>query len=280
MGLFNATIGWDLLGHYTFYINISVEFILQEIILEKYGFVYIWFDRKHKRYYIGAHWGNENDSYICSSNWMRDAYKRRPHDFKRRTLTRIYTTRKDTFIKEQEWLELIKPEEIGKRYYNLQIIARNNWEDDPNKNLSRKEKMKKNHWRKNPDNKEALENYTKGIKNRKCRNKEPEVIEKTRNSMIETMAEKFHVRKYTYKKNSQEHLKLVSDGVKRAWINKTEEEKLERNRKIGEGQLGRTSPMKGKVMSEEHKRKIGEANKEIARKKRLNNKDITQEIKI
>ena len=23
---------------------------------EKYGFVYIWHDRKHKRYYIGSHW--------------------------------------------------------------------------------------------------------------------------------------------------------------------------------------------------------------------------------
>ena len=35
--------------------------------MEKYGFVYIWFDRKHKRYYIGCHWGHEDDGYVCSS---------------------------------------------------------------------------------------------------------------------------------------------------------------------------------------------------------------------
>lgn len=28
---------------------------------EKYGFVYIWFDKKHKRFYIGCRWGTEND---------------------------------------------------------------------------------------------------------------------------------------------------------------------------------------------------------------------------
>jgi hypothetical protein len=48
---------------------------------EKYGFVYIWYDRKHKRYYIGCHWGHENDGYICSSSWMMKAYKRRPQDY-------------------------------------------------------------------------------------------------------------------------------------------------------------------------------------------------------
>jgi len=32
--------------------------------MQKYGFVYIWFDRKHKRYYIDSHWGKEDDSYI------------------------------------------------------------------------------------------------------------------------------------------------------------------------------------------------------------------------
>lgn len=28
---------------------------------EKYGFVYIWRDRKYNRYYIGCHWGREDD---------------------------------------------------------------------------------------------------------------------------------------------------------------------------------------------------------------------------
>ena len=57
--------------------------------MEKYGFVYIWRDRKHKRYYVGSHWGTETDQYICSSSWMKNAYKRRPQDFKRRVVARV-----------------------------------------------------------------------------------------------------------------------------------------------------------------------------------------------
>ena len=44
--------------------------------MEKYGFVYIWYDKKRKMYYIGSHWGTDDDGYICSSNRMRDAYRR------------------------------------------------------------------------------------------------------------------------------------------------------------------------------------------------------------
>jgi hypothetical protein len=83
------------------------------------GFVYIWFDRKHKRFYIGSHWGYPSDSYICSSTWMRDAYKRRPSDFKRRIIETINTSRKDLYEAEYKWLSLIKDGELGTRYYNL-----------------------------------------------------------------------------------------------------------------------------------------------------------------
>lgn len=96
----------------------------------KYGFVYIWFDRKHKRYYIGCHWGNENDGYICSSNWMRDAYRRRPDDFKRRVIRRVYTSRQDTFDEEQRYLDMIKDKEIKTRYYNLNTKVVGNWSTD------------------------------------------------------------------------------------------------------------------------------------------------------
>ncbi|MDR3502860.1 MAG: hypothetical protein P4L79_09780 [Legionella sp.] len=188
---------------------------------EKYGFVYIWYDRKHKRYYIGAHWGTETDGYICSSNWMRDSYKRRSEDFKRRILSRIYTTRKDTFIKEQEWLDLIKLEEIRIRYYNLQIVARNNWKDDMDKNLSRKEKMSKNHWSKTG----KYTPYNKG------------------------------------KKISEEHKEKIlnlpqafKDGHK-AWnkgIPRTEEQKRQHSEKM----KGHPAYNKGKPMSEEQKLKI------------------------
>lgn len=86
---------------------------------EKFGFVYLWRDRKHKRYYVGSHWGTENDGYICSSQWMRRAYLRRPEDFKRRILFRC-NSKADLLLEEYRWLLFTKPEEIrGPRYYNL-----------------------------------------------------------------------------------------------------------------------------------------------------------------
>lgn len=75
--------------------------------MEKYGFVYIWFDRKYKRYYIGSHWGTENDGYICSSNNMRNNYNNRSNDFKRKIISKIYTDREDLLNEEQKWLDLI-----------------------------------------------------------------------------------------------------------------------------------------------------------------------------
>lgn len=94
---------------------------------QKYGFVYIWFDRKHKRYYVGCHWGSIDDGYICSSNWMRDAYKRRPQDFKRRILSSKIESRKLMFEEEQRYLNMINPDEIKKRYYNLCLSSKDPW---------------------------------------------------------------------------------------------------------------------------------------------------------
>lgn len=98
--------------------------------MEKYGFVYIWFDRKHKRYYIGCHWGVIGDGYICSSNWMRDAYKRRPEDFKRKILSNRIVSRNDMFEEEHRWFSFIKEEELGKKYYNLRKHKWGHWITD------------------------------------------------------------------------------------------------------------------------------------------------------
>jgi len=99
---------------------------------KKYGFVYIWYDRKHKRFYIGCHWGTEDDGYICSSNWMRDAYRRRPEDFKRKTIMKVQTNIKDLLTEEHKWLSLIKDEELGKKYYNLRKHHWSHWSTDEN----------------------------------------------------------------------------------------------------------------------------------------------------
>lgn len=98
--------------------------------IEKYGFVYIWRDRKHSRYYIGCHWGTEDDGYICSSTWMRKAYKRRPQDFKRRILSKVII-REKLYLEEQRYLNMIKKEEVKTKYYNirLDVIDYSVWSD-------------------------------------------------------------------------------------------------------------------------------------------------------
>lgn len=109
----------------------------------KTGFVYIWFDRKHKRYYIGSHWGRENDGYICSSRWMRNAYKRRPDDFRRRIITRVESGRGDLLAEEYKWLQMIPNEELGKRYYNLTNHLNGHWTADGEKALTVRQKISK-----------------------------------------------------------------------------------------------------------------------------------------
>jgi hypothetical protein len=95
--------------------------------MKKYGFIYIWYDRKHKRYYIGSHWGTEDDGYVCSSNWMKQAYKRRSSDFKRRILER-FDSKKELTEREHKWLKMIKPEELkGVRYYNFYNFRFGHW---------------------------------------------------------------------------------------------------------------------------------------------------------
>ena len=111
--------------------------------MKKYGFVYLWRDRKYPRYYIGCHWGTEDDKYICSSRWMRDAYRRRPNDFKRRILVRVWTSKQDLLIEEGKWLALILLSEIKVKYYNLHNFQSGHWTANEDRALSVREKLSK-----------------------------------------------------------------------------------------------------------------------------------------
>jgi hypothetical protein len=115
---------------------------MEVLMKEKYGFVYLWRDRKHKRYYIGSHWGHEDDGYVCSSQWMKRSMKRRPQDFKRRILKYVYDR---TILLEEEykWLSMIKKEEIKVRYYNLYTHKFGHWTAYEDKTLTVKEKLRK-----------------------------------------------------------------------------------------------------------------------------------------
>lgn len=107
---------------------------------DKYGFVYIWYDRKHKRYYVGCRWGREDDGYICSSFWMKRGYKLRPHDFKRRIL-KTNIPRENLLQEEHRYLSMIKDEELGKRYYNIHNHHFGHWSTEHNKKITIGEKI-------------------------------------------------------------------------------------------------------------------------------------------
>ena len=104
--------------------------------MKKYGFVYIWYDLKHKRYYIGSHWGTEDDGYICSSSWMKKAYKIRSNDFKRRIIARIYTNKSDLLNEEYRWFSFINPIELKTKYYNLNLSICKQWWSNPEQTLT------------------------------------------------------------------------------------------------------------------------------------------------
>jgi len=151
--------------------------------MHKYGFVYIWFDKKRKMYYIGCHWGVETDGYICSSNRMRKAYKRRPADFKRKILSSNISNRELMFEEEHRWMSLIEEKDLGKKYYNLRKHKWGHWTTDENTKLSISEKISQK-------TKEAMyrpevrEKYLAGLSTRDNRSSELEVREKRRQSMI------------------------------------------------------------------------------------------------
>lgn len=105
------------------------------------GFVYVWFDKTRKMYYVGCHWGQDNDGYICSSNRMRDAYRRRPDDFKRRIVSRITTSRQELLEEEYKWIQLIPTDQLGRKYYNLSKKHFGHWTTSEEKTKSTREKI-------------------------------------------------------------------------------------------------------------------------------------------
>ncbi len=98
------------------------------------GFIYLWFDSgrhssghpNRRMFCLGSHCGTENDGYLTSTGGIRfkNAYKKRPQDFRRRIIERIYEGNgRDVLNAEQRWLDLIKAEELNQRYYNKKKTA-------------------------------------------------------------------------------------------------------------------------------------------------------------
>jgi len=188
--------------------------------MEKYGFVYIWFDRKHKRFYIGSHWGAEDDGYVCSSPWMLKAYKRRPTDFRRKILKVVYD-RKSLLEEEYSFLSRIKPHEIKTKYYNLNTKATGHWSasSDTKKYKSIKQRISEN-TKAAMYREDVREKYLKGLEKRDTKSSESEVREKRRQSMKQTMAKKFPIEERKPKPvefGSEEYKKNMAISVSESW---------------------------------------------------------------
>lgn len=187
--------------------------------MEKEGFIYIWFDKKHKRYYLGCHYGTIDDGYICSSKWMLDSYKRRPNDFKRKIIKKNIK-RENLTNEEHQWLQLIKKEELGIKYYNLCNSKFGHWTnyDDEYKKVSIKEKISKK-------TKEAMNSS-------EVRDKMESIWESNKNRV-----------------QSEE------EKIKRANSNRGKKRTEETKRKIGQAN---SISLKGKKLSEATKQKLSD----------------------
>ena len=150
--------------------------------MKKQGLIYIWYDRKYQRFYIGCHWGTETDGYICSSSWMKKSFKKRPQDFKKRYLKKNISTRQEMFTEEQRYLNMIKPNEIKHRYYNLNIKNNEIWSkyDENIKTISEKISIKTKEAMNTP---EVRERYLQGLAKRNNKSSDLEVREKRSKSM-------------------------------------------------------------------------------------------------
>lgn len=92
-----------------------------------YGFVYIWYDTKNKKYLIGSHHGKVEDSYTTSTGgkYVKNIFKSRPHTMKRKILEFNIDIDdwKYTQQLEQKWLNFRPNISNNKRYYNQKQFA-------------------------------------------------------------------------------------------------------------------------------------------------------------
>jgi len=80
-------------------------------------FVYMWFDKSRKMFYIGQHSGSYDDQYTASSGWLHGEIKYRPQDFKRRII-KTFSTKNEAQKYEGYLLSLISKSEWKVKYYN------------------------------------------------------------------------------------------------------------------------------------------------------------------
>ena len=216
------------------------------------GFIYIWFDRHRKKFYVGCHWGEPNDGYVCSSVHMKRAYKNRPQDFKRRILVSNIITKSMMFEEELRYLNLAskRPE----RYYNKQF-TNDHWSADEEKS------------------KQVRKKISESNKGRSVWNKGKKLSEEHRRKLAEAKRGKPSPKKGKDKfgnsilrKSEEEILLQRKDNIKRARETLRKKQELYGNhwkgRKHSQETLNKMSrDRKGRKLSQETKDKMSEAHR-------------------
>ena len=101
---------------------------------EYYGYVYIWFDTKYKKFIIGSHHGKVEDKYKTSTGGIhvRNIFKYRPQTMRFRVLQ--YNKESDNFLftqqLEQKWLNMRRDIKNNSRYYNMTNFAGGGFDRD------------------------------------------------------------------------------------------------------------------------------------------------------
>lgn len=135
------------------------------------SFVYCWTDHLTGKLYIGSHKGTDDDGYICSSKYMLEEYRTRPHDFTRQ----IVAHGTDSDIRKLERTLLVSLNaKNNPSFYNRHNASgdRPNLKGIP-KTEATKRKMRK------PKSESHKKKFI-GNTNAKGHIKTPEVIEKVR----------------------------------------------------------------------------------------------------
>lgn len=227
---------------------------MKEIAMEKEGFIYIWYDRKRKMYYIGSHWGTIDDGYICSSKWMRDAYRYRKQDFHRRILKRNVS--RDCLLKEEYYFfQMIKDEELGKRYYNLNRHHFGHWSIDNRTHTSVREKLSEASKKLHQDP-IYRKKYLDGRKNLPPQT--PEQIVKRAKSN-------------TGKKRTEETKRRISESNIGKVLGPLSDE---HRRKVSESLKGEKNPFYGKQHEPELKKKMNEKTSQTMKGRKPKNLDM------
>lgn len=180
-----------------------------------FGFVYIWYDTKYKKFLIGSHHGSTNDGYITSTGGKKfaNAYKKRPETFIRKILE--YNTLKDSYrytqSLEQKWLDLRPGIALNEKYYNQKQWAIGGID-------STVKRTKPDSWKKwkSKFNKERVENGTHNFTSDNCR---LWAVNRINNGTHHFLNSNFNKKPFTLFKNKQEIGTFTSkvDAVSKGW---------------------------------------------------------------